>query len=527
MTTELGETVKDRTQDRMVIIEDLEAKIEDLSRELELKDTLNHSRMNESEMVGNDYSMERVSSLQRRLKKLQVQRNESFIKVKKLSCDIVEMWGELRVAPDTEFEKAIVKMTRATDSASPLSLSLATITVLEQKLEKLETIKRENEALVSSYAQRITALWDKLDVPEDERESFFSKTSGLGNDVVEACQEELERVETLRRTCMAALIDRAREEIMDVYARLHMPLDRLDAIERTYPADSEEVLDAYEREQERAVELYDTAKPLIALVEMRENIRTQKIDYEQNIMGDKERLLSKKVDRGRLIQEEKLRKSFAKLPALEEKLRRELGEWAHNYGVAFAYDGVSYLETMAMQADEEKRAKEAERMRKEREKMIKLGEEVKPLPKTVPIKSTVPKTPMVSKVVPVMPAKTPSTPKNKVDIGPVSPYVERIAKTPTNALKRVARAPLSPLSTNAPLLAAKKKMASGAGATPARTVGAKKLRVASPVATKPASSQLRVASSARPIKAPIFSNDQSIMCTNNYDNEDLIMNDEF
>ncbi|KAN0030500.1 hypothetical protein ACTA71_009139 [Dictyostelium dimigraforme] len=404
MSTELGETVNDnhqslssmtlfqrleyieieksklrkRTEDRMAIIEELEAGIDDYSKEMELKD-LHQSNIDESAMQGNDYSMDKISSLGRKLKTLKTQRDELFFDVQKISNEIVQLWEELRVSPDTELEKSILLMTQSTiDKASPISLGQATLTVLEQKRDRLHIIKAEHEEMVCKYATQITLLWDKLEIPLEERESFFAKTAGLGSDVIEACREELERVEEIRNNCLSDLIRKVVEKIETFYNHLHLPIEKLQKLvidnNLDINKDSEELLELYELELTRVGKLYEISKPLLLLIEKRETIRNYKIEYEQTIVGDKERLLSKKFDRARFEKEKELSTAFQKLPAIEDTLKKQLLIWDKTYGQPFTYEGFNYLEVMQQQADNEKKLKETEKLRKEREKQNKVDE---------------------------------------------------------------------------------------------------------------------------------------------------------
>ncbi|GAM24723.1 hypothetical protein SAMD00019534_078980 [Acytostelium subglobosum LB1] len=596
MTTELGETVKEsnkplanmnllqresyvesqlgalrkRTEDRVVMIEDLETKIEDISKELELKD-LNHSRMNESDISGNDYSMERISSLQKKMKKLQLQRNDAFTKVKKLCAEIGELWGELRIAPDTEFEKSIERMIQSSqEHVSPISLSMSTITVLSQKIDKLHLIKKESEALVCELASKITNLWNKMGTPEDERDSFFSKTAGLGPDVIEACNEELFRIEELRRACLSDLIDKAVVDIEELYLQMHMANDRLDELLQGVEEGTEEHLELLEKELEDVTKMYEVAKPLIDLIEKREDIRNAKIEYEQNVLGDKERLLSKKFDRNRFVQEENMRKAMAKLPTVEERLKKDLIEWQNTQGFAFTYDGFNYLELMMQQADNERIKKDLEKMRKEKERQNKMEDAKQPVATKKVVTATT-KTPSKSVAAPAL-TKSSSNAISSASVGPGTPSTPKTprvaaikkdeAQSPYNerAMPAAAkkRAPLSPLSLNNGAAngvlngnghVAKKKVVT-INPTPSGTkeqinVKKKQLLVSSPLkngSTKAPSTSSSISTSsvtsASSIKSrlmaaggyskqPTFNHDQSIVCNYQYGNEDLLMNEDF
>lgn len=62
----------------------------------------------------------------------------------------------------------------------------ASITRLEEKKEKLLEEKQFREDVVKDHARSITALWEQLSIPEAERESFLTKHTGLGPEVLDA-----------------------------------------------------------------------------------------------------------------------------------------------------------------------------------------------------------------------------------------------------------------------------------------------------------------------------------------------------
>lgn len=138
---------------------------------------------------------------------------------------------------------------------------------------------------------------------------------------------------------------------------------------------TEDTLTKLESEVERMTELLEISRPVLKLVEKREEIKTQKKELEQ-ASSDPNRLLSKSGrDAGRLLREEKMRKAIEKdLPKIEEKLRVVLVEWEEKNSKPFMYNGSSYLELMEDESRLEKQKKEDEKMRKEREKLLKKDE---------------------------------------------------------------------------------------------------------------------------------------------------------
>ncbi|NXD31683.1 PRC1 regulator, partial [Spelaeornis formosus] len=97
------------------------------------------------------------------LNTLKEQRQEEFISNKR---QIILLMEELDHTPDTSFERDVV-----CEDEEAFCLSKDNIEALQNLLQQLEARRALNEAVCMELRTRITALWERLQIPEEERES--------------------------------------------------------------------------------------------------------------------------------------------------------------------------------------------------------------------------------------------------------------------------------------------------------------------------------------------------------------------
>jgi len=116
------------------------------------------------------------------------------------------------------------------------------------------------------------------------------------------------------------------------------------------------------------------ARPILALIERREQIERQRIEFEQ-ITSDSSRLTDrKKRDPGFLLKEEKFRRTIEKEhPKLIAGLKQLLEEWETRHGECFEYDGKNYLTVIIENEAEELRKAQFAKQQKELDRQSRLG----------------------------------------------------------------------------------------------------------------------------------------------------------
>ncbi|NWX02596.1 PRC1 regulator, partial [Caloenas nicobarica] len=91
-------------------------------------------------------------------------RHKEFVAAKQ---QIILLMEELGHDPETTFELDVVYK-----SEEPFCLSADNITALQTLLQQLQAQRALNEAVCAELRTRITALWDRLQVPAKDRDAF-------------------------------------------------------------------------------------------------------------------------------------------------------------------------------------------------------------------------------------------------------------------------------------------------------------------------------------------------------------------
>ncbi|NXG43326.1 PRC1 regulator, partial [Psilopogon haemacephalus] len=91
------------------------------------------------------------------------QRQEEFVRSRR---QITLLMEELDHTPDTSFEKDVVD-----EDVEAFCLSTDNLAALQELLRQLEARRALNEAACAELRSRITQLWERLQVPMEERES--------------------------------------------------------------------------------------------------------------------------------------------------------------------------------------------------------------------------------------------------------------------------------------------------------------------------------------------------------------------
>ncbi|NWR52517.1 PRC1 regulator, partial [Regulus satrapa] len=111
-------------------------------------------------------SLEELDSYRRHLASLNTlkeQRREEFVSSKR---QIILLMEELDHTPDSSFERDVV-----CEDEETFCLSEDNIMALQNLLQQLEARRALNEAACTELRARIAALWERLRIPEEERES--------------------------------------------------------------------------------------------------------------------------------------------------------------------------------------------------------------------------------------------------------------------------------------------------------------------------------------------------------------------
>lgn len=297
-----------------------------------------------------DLSPAYIDSIDKEFTRVYEEYNNRVENVRMLAEETVKLWAELGT-PQAQTDSSIVENWR--DSPEQLGLHQDDISNLQRKRDGLIEEKRTRERKLKELRSTVEGLWLRLEVNESDRKAVLSKTRGCGLRAINELEDELSRLNELKRQNLHLFVEEARSKLQALWDELYFSEE--EAVEFTpmfCDVFSDALLSAHEAEIARLQVLKQQRAPTLELIAKHRSIMQDKTDLAASSQ-DASRLLAKnskgeKRDPTRLLREEKMRKRIAReLPKVEAELTKVLDRWEDEYGRPFLVFGERYLDNIA------------------------------------------------------------------------------------------------------------------------------------------------------------------------------------
>ncbi|XP_052528630.1 protein regulator of cytokinesis 1 isoform X4 [Tympanuchus pallidicinctus] len=278
-------------------------------------------------------------------------RQEEFVSIKR---QVVLCMAELEHSPDTSFERDVV-----CEDEEAFCLSTDNIANLQSLLQQLEARRALNEAMCAELRSRITELWERLQVPEEERQSFAVHMTGSKAKTREALKLEVDRLEELKLQNMKSVVQAIRAELAEYWDKCFYSQEQRDAFSPFHDEDyTEALLQLHDIEVGKVKSYYETHKELFEAVHKWEENWKLFLELERKT-ADPSRFSNRG---GSLLKEEKQRAKLQKtLSKLQEELESRIQAWEQEREEPFLVKGQQFMEYVTEQW-------QLYRMEKEKEK---------------------------------------------------------------------------------------------------------------------------------------------------------------
>jgi protein regulator of cytokinesis 1 len=296
-----------------------------------------------------DLSPSYVTALDNEFTKVYEEYHRRLEFVKTTCEEIIKLWAELGT-PQAQTDTNIVKYYR--ESPEQLGLHESDLASLTAKREKLLEEKRSRERKLKELRTAVESLWERFGVEECDRKAFLAANRGCGLRTINEFEEELARLNELKRQNLHLFVEDARCRLQELWDGLYFSeeemLDFTPAFSDVY---SDALLEAHEGEIARLEALTEQRAPTLQLIERHKSLLSEREALAASSQ-DASRLMARgnkgeRRDPGKLLREEKMRKRIAKeLPKVEADLRKELERWEEEYGRPFLVHGERYLDEL-------------------------------------------------------------------------------------------------------------------------------------------------------------------------------------
>ncbi|XP_029960739.1 protein regulator of cytokinesis 1b isoform X2 [Salarias fasciatus] len=314
-------------------------------------------------------SLEQLKDFQQHISNQNAEKERRHAEFKDLKQQIILHMEELDHTPDTTFEKDVV-----CEDEDNFCLSRDNITALKLLLCQLEERKAENEAACETHREKIQQLWDRLQVPEEERQAFDEHMVSSKKRNLQALQSEVHRLEELKLQNICNVTDAIRSEITVMWEKCFFSIDQRHAFAPYFSEDfTEELLSLHDAEILRLNQHFEDHKVLFEGVHRWEESWRLFQELEKKAT-DPARFTNRG---GNLLKEEKQRSELQRsLPKLESKLKAEIDAWENEQGREFLVNNMKFLQYVEEQWELHRQEKEREKQERHLKKSKQTEEDM-------------------------------------------------------------------------------------------------------------------------------------------------------
>ncbi|CAN9507276.1 unnamed protein product [Ophioblennius macclurei] len=314
-------------------------------------------------------SLEQLKDFQQHIFNQNTEKEKRHAEFKDVKQQIIERMEELEHVPDTSFEKDVV-----CEDEESFCLSRDNITALKLLLCQLEERKAENEAACEAHREKIQQLWDRLQIPQEERQAFNVHMVASKRRNLEALQSEVQRLEELKLQNIRNVTDAIRSEIAAMWGKCFFSIEQRKAFAPYFSEDfTEELLSLHDAEILRLNRHFEDHKELFEGVHKWEESWRLFKELEKKAT-DPARFTNRG---GNLLKEEKQRSELHKsLPKLESKLKAEIEAWEAEQGREFLVNNMKFLQYVEEQWELHREEKEREKQERHLKKSKQTEEDM-------------------------------------------------------------------------------------------------------------------------------------------------------
>ena len=291
-------------------VESIKKEIKKLNKE-ELSLTKSLGRAPQSLPLEPLPSPDTISKFRKYLEQLEstrFEREEHFLNIKAEILDFVE---DLNYEPTLDFERMVI-------DDSVFVVSDNNMKNIEEFLNSLKLLSDDIKKNITNLRKKVKSLWDLLDEDLVVRDEFFKKTTKNNKNTLRALQQEVTRIEHLKKAHIEVFVTRLRNKLASLWDKCHYTEEQRNDFEYfTSDTCNQDLLDIYEFEIKRVAEYYENNSTLYKLLEKRSDLWNRMVELEENAS-----MPGRFKNRGgKLLKEEKERNALLKrLPKMEEQM---------------------------------------------------------------------------------------------------------------------------------------------------------------------------------------------------------------
>ncbi|XP_028285817.1 protein regulator of cytokinesis 1-like [Parambassis ranga] len=293
-------------------------------------------------------------------------RHDEFVSIKK---EIIVCMDDLEQSPETSFEMDVM-----CEDEEAFCLSNDNISALKVLLSQLQERKAENERHCSGLRTKMQELWERLQIPQEEREALSEHMVKSKKKNIEALQAEVQRLEVLKMQSMKSVVEAVRVEIALLWEKCFYSQEQRQAFVPYQDDDfTEYLLNQHEDQVKFLKQYYEDHKELFEGVTKWQDNWSLYLELDKKA-NDPSRFNNRG---GNLLKEQKQRTDLQKsLPKLEKSLKSQIDVWEQEHGKEFLVNAQRFLDYVEQQWEQHNVEKEREKVERQMKKTKQTQEDM-------------------------------------------------------------------------------------------------------------------------------------------------------
>lgn len=299
---------------------------------------------------------------------LKTEKEHRYKKFHSLRKELTTILETTELTPETPLEKEMLY-----NKDDYLSLSNETFKRLEEIVSKTRSKKEDLEKEKNVLMDKLTTLWDRLNIDKTERQIFLSKYNDCRLSHLNAIKQEIARCEEIKRQNLKKYIDVLKEELVMLWEKCFISDSEKQFSYFNVQEVNEEVLEAYDSEVAKWRQYFKDTEDIISKIHERNKLWDLMIVFE-NKAADPNRFVNRG---GNLLKEERERKKLQKdLPALENQIFSDIEMYEEKCGKPFLYLGMDFRNFVTKQWDDRLAQKENEKLMRQKLRTKQMADEM-------------------------------------------------------------------------------------------------------------------------------------------------------
>ncbi|XP_035224233.1 protein regulator of cytokinesis 1-like [Stegodyphus dumicola] len=290
-------------------------------------------------------SAKNIKELEQHITTLILEKDYRLRKYYAFKRELTTILETTEISPETSLEKFIIS-----GKEDSILLSDERMKAVEDIVCKAQNKKFNLEARKKELMDKLTTLWERLNVNENEKEMFLLQHADCRVQTIESIEKEVQKYEEIKKQNIQSYVENLRRELEALWNKCFVSETRRQKFPSFAATEfNDEILETHEVEVEKWSSFYRDTENIVNKIVKKQKLRDLVIVFETSRYKNRG---------GSLFQEEKERRRLQKdFTALENEICNAINEYKAQKGKSFLYSGLDFRKLISKRLESKTKAK--------------------------------------------------------------------------------------------------------------------------------------------------------------------------